>query len=694
MITIDNVQYRNLEEQVKKNMDDIKYILEEEGVLNEFGIKVVGQITSSSQLPDPDTYEGEYGDAYAVGTTTPYTFYIYTRANGGVAEPYWFNIGQFPVPGKDGAQGPQGPAGPQGVRGSTWQNGTSAPTTSGNLANDKYLNTTNGDVYNYTGTAWQLVGNIRGPQGIQGPQGTVGPAGQQGIQGPKGEKGDPGPAFVIAGTVPNEGQLPDPSTLADNIAYLVGSDNDYDLYVQLQDTGTWQNVGKVEGVAGPQGPTGPQGPRGPQGIQGIQGPAGTNGTNGANGRGIQSIINGTPVISGNQTQTPITVSYSDNTTSNFTVYAERGQQGPQGIQGVPGVAGKDGAIGPTGPAGPAGEVDYSLVYTKEEVDSGFIKSSGETSRTGTLPINVKVSATPALEITTDSSNETCYLGVDNISFYQGGKSLSMRGTGEIFYRPVRPDESYTIQLPKKDGTIAVTEDVTSQLSTKQDTLVSGTNIKTINGNSLLGSGDLTISGGGSGSGVPTISVALNSSGSTEISTSDYNIVSADGVTAIIDTNADPTGSSDIYYKSSEDSNSIFFTCSDAQSLSGLDLITRVLQLSKSSPYRILRHNYYAHKTYYCNFDNTSIQAGFYIVLDGLSSIIPYTISELYHCFGTNPTYIPISGTYADSTGLRPIQYLYYDGGSSGSIYYLDSSNTLQSVDVLSERITCTLLPNN
>lgn len=33
-------------------------------------------------------------------------------------------------------------------------------------------------------------------------------------------------------------------------------------------------------------------------------------------------------------------------------------------------------------------------------------------------------------------------------------------------------------------------------SAKQDTLVSGTNIKTINGSSLLGAGDLTISGGG------------------------------------------------------------------------------------------------------------------------------------------------------------------------------------------------------
>ena len=33
------------------------------------------------------------------------------------------------------------------------------------------------------------------------------------------------------------------------------------------------------------------------------------------------------------------------------------------------------------------------------------------------------------------------------------------------------------------------------LSDKQDTLVSGVNIKTINGNSLLGSGDLVITGG-------------------------------------------------------------------------------------------------------------------------------------------------------------------------------------------------------
>lgn len=293
MITIDNVQYRNLEEQVKKNMDDIQYILEEEGVLNEFGIKVVGQITSSSQLPDPDTYQGEYGDAYAVGTTTPYTLYIYTRANGTHPNDYWFNIGQFPQPSTvPGPTGPQGPKGDTGTRGSTWTNGTSNPiSTSGYLTNDKYLNTTDGTVFNFDGSTWNNVGSIRGPQGIQGPQGVVGPQGAQGIQGPKGDTGSAGPAVVIAATVANEGQLPDPSTLADNIAYLVGNDTDgYNLYVQLQDTQTWKNVGKIEGVEGPQGEQGPQGPQGPQGIQGPQGPTGPTGPQ---GEGVEKIVDGT-----------------------------------------------------------------------------------------------------------------------------------------------------------------------------------------------------------------------------------------------------------------------------------------------------------------------------------------------------------------------------------------------------------------
>lgn len=287
MITIGDKQFRNLEEQVKRNQEDIKYILEEEGVLNQFGIKVIGQVDTQGELPDASTYEGEYGDAYAVGTQPPYEMYVYTREFSGETGPQWFNIGEFPSPSTvPGPAGAVGPTGPTGMRGSTWSTGT-FPSMSGREENDMFLNTSTGDVLQLQksssggtvgGLSWITVTNIRGPQGIQGPQGIVGPQGPQGVQGPKGETGPAGQAFVIVATVPNENQLPDPSTIPDNQAYLVGTDDTgYDLYVQLQGSSEWQNVGKVEGVVGPQGPQGIQGPQGPQGPAGPVGPVGPTG---------------------------------------------------------------------------------------------------------------------------------------------------------------------------------------------------------------------------------------------------------------------------------------------------------------------------------------------------------------------------------------------------------------------------------
>lgn len=46
------------------------------------------------------------------------------------------------------------------------------------------------------------------------------------------------------------------------------------------------------------------------------------------------------------------------------------------------------------------------------------------------------------------------------------------------------------------GTLSSQTDLQTALNAKQDTLVSGTNIKTINGASVLGSGNLTVTGGG------------------------------------------------------------------------------------------------------------------------------------------------------------------------------------------------------
>ena len=236
MLTIGNEELRNLEEQVEKNKDDILFILEQEGVLNQFGIKVVGQIDTAASLPAPSIYAGDYGDAYAVGTQTPYDLYIWTRANGTHSSDYWFNIGKFQVPGpagKDGATGPQGPrglTGPQGIQG------------------------------------------IPGRDGAQGNPGPQGPQGIQGIQGPMGPQGPAGQSFQIAGIIANTSLLPTPTESIRNQAYLVGAEAPYDLYV-ITGNGNlyWSNAGQITGVQGPQGNPGPQGPAGANGINGING---------------------------------------------------------------------------------------------------------------------------------------------------------------------------------------------------------------------------------------------------------------------------------------------------------------------------------------------------------------------------------------------------------------------------------------
>ena len=49
-----------------------------------------------------------------------------------------------------------------------------------------------------------------------------------------------------------------------------------------------------------------------------------------------------------------------------------------------------------------------------------------------------------------------------------------------------------------DNISALATAIGTEIKTKQDELVSGVNIKTINGASILGAGDISISGGGSG----------------------------------------------------------------------------------------------------------------------------------------------------------------------------------------------------
>lgn len=264
MLIYNGKEYRNLEEQVRKNQNDISKIVESSEILNDYGLRIVGAVTEVSKLPDPQTYTGNYGDCYTVGTESDYAIYIFTRPFDGEQYPSWFNLGNFPSPGPQGPQGIQGPIGETGERGSVWRYGNVNPSIlSTDKKGDMYLNTSNSDIFEFDGSAWNRIGNIKGSQGIQGIQGPTGATGAQGPRGPQGVQGEQGKSFVIKGILANADLLPTPSSIPDNEAYLVGSNENYNLYVQVNDA--WVNVGKVTTVEGPAGPVGPQGIQGPPG---------------------------------------------------------------------------------------------------------------------------------------------------------------------------------------------------------------------------------------------------------------------------------------------------------------------------------------------------------------------------------------------------------------------------------------------
>ena len=77
-----------------------------------------------------------------------------------------------------------------------------------------------------------------------------------------------------------------------------------------------------------------------------------------------------------------------------------------------------------------------------------------------------------------------------------------------------------------DNTVASQKAVKAYADTKQDTLVSGTNIKTINNQSLLGSGNISISGGGgsytAGTGIDITNNVISAKIATSVSSTSTN----------------------------------------------------------------------------------------------------------------------------------------------------------------------------
>ena len=390
-------------------------------------------------------------------------------------------------PGESGEQGLTGPPGEQGMPGQQGQQGQQG-------------------IQGMQGIQGEI--GTTGPQGIQGYSGGPGEQGVQGVQGVPGNAGSNGISISWNGTYSS---APDDPVL--NEAYRNSTDNRSYIW----DGAFWQ-IMTEDGQAGTQGSpgqTGSQGAKGDTGEQGLKGNTGDTGLQGSPG--------------------------------------EAGEQGIQGIQGIQGVTGNTGATGPNSVnstttstningiiAGDGSSIKIAdnnsiLIGTQESFTSALktsydwlvtnITSGWKTSVdwlvtniTATWKTSVDNLITAVANI--GSSNVTTWLGYTPMQ----GPLVSGNITTALGFTPENPTNkdatggyagltlfkinfknvantitswftntntvarTYTFQ--NRDGTIADDTD----LSGKQATLVSGANIKTINGATVLGSGDLVVSG--------------------------------------------------------------------------------------------------------------------------------------------------------------------------------------------------------
>ena len=257
--------------------------------------------------------------------------------------------------GDKGEIGPKGPKGDKGDPGEQGKDGSSVSimdtlASTDNLPEPTQLNKgdgylIDGDLHISTGTAWNNVGKIQGPQGIQGLKGDTGPIGPKGDTGATGPKGDTG-AQGIEGPEGPQG-----------IQGLKGEEGP-------------QGKQGLRGEQGPIGPKGDKGDTGPKGIQGIQGPKGNpfvysdftpeqlTSLKGAKGdQGIKGDKGETGSIGpkGDKGDIGLTGPKGDK--------GEPGEQGIQGIRGATGATGPKGDTGADGAVGPKGDPGVGIPQT-------------------------------------------------------------------------------------------------------------------------------------------------------------------------------------------------------------------------------------------------------------------------------------------------------------------------------------------
>lgn len=501
MLKFGNKEFRNLEEQVEKNKEDIQNLAAGISAVMGFMPTVKGVYATADQIP-----EGSYntGDTFLIGSSTPYAVYIYT------ANDTWQNVGQFPV---------AGPKGDKGEKGSQILYGNADPTVAIQAnEGDYYINTTSGDWFVKGVAAWSYALSLkgekgdRGEQGLAGPQGPVGPQGEQGIQGIQGVKGDLGTGiFMYFKPITQDTYQID----MDYVAKVSGRElQNGDVLFSVADA----TLGNVAWVLQAENELRMQY------IASLKGPDGAPGEPGAT---VTGMTNTGHTTSGTVTTNTIEVSYSDGTTTQFTLdtvgiqgpkgdkgdpgapgatgpQGERGPIGPQGPKGDKGDPGNDGAQGATGPAGPKGDKgDPGAPGPRGEVGpqgpegpqgdpakvvagTGISVTVDETAGTSTVAVDstVAIKSEVTEEINTKAAEYLPLTG-GSIQKPDSAKMTEIR-PGTFYLRErsgvyasyestrigVTDDGNtwYNLDFPQKSGTLAVTSDIpdTSNLATKDE----------------------------------------------------------------------------------------------------------------------------------------------------------------------------------------------------------------------------------
>lgn len=247
-----------------------------------------------------------------------------------------------------------------------------------------------------------------------------------------------------------------------------------------------QGVPGERGATGPTGATGPIGPTGPQGPAGPAGPAGRDGYKQYTaGTGINIDANDVISATVNMEEFFITGNSSSNpfvfTGKKKGIYTFIDKQLGNNIYFKFGT-------NDSNTSDPL--VPLQIILTKDidgtETD-GTLLAYYTKAGTSIYPFD----STYATEVKRQTSSNTGLYIVTYKNTTYMTTSNTQTVTGKKTFN-VLPESSV---VPTTDTQLVNKKYVDDNMATKQDTLVSGTNIKTINSTSLLGSGDITIGGG-------------------------------------------------------------------------------------------------------------------------------------------------------------------------------------------------------